>query len=532
MWKIGLAQGNFCVGAVEATTQKILEKMEEAKAAAVTLLAFPELSVTAYPPEDLLFYPELRLAVERACAAIAKASQGIYVVLGHPEWEQKGCYNAASVYFNGRRIACAKKQFLPNYAVFDEKRYFIEGNEACVFDFYDIRLGLLICEDLWHESTVQAIKAKKADFLLSIHASPYEMGKEEKRKQWVSHLAKKNQIGIAYLNQIGGQDELLFDGASFVLDKTGKCVSDAPSAREALLCFDLDKMGNPHALSPLVSPVASVKQRYDLLVLALRDYVKKNGFEKVVLGLSGGIDSGLVLCIATDALGPDSVLPVFMPSKFTSNMSEEDAKQLVAALGLSWQVVSIEPCVASVHASLDTLLHARGELTNKNIQARVRGLLLMSLSNEWNALLLSTSNKSELAVGYATLYGDMVGAFDVLKDIYKTEVFALANYRNQCAHVIPDRMIERPPSAELAFDQVDEADLPPYAILDQILFQRIEEKKSQIEIEAMNIASPEVIQKVLSLLSRSEFKRRQAPMGPKMSVCGFGKDWRMPVTKQ
>lgn len=532
MLKIALAQLNYCVGDVKGNTQKMLIATQQAKQQKAAMIVFSELAITAYPPEDLLFNENLRDEVKEALLLLQAASRDCAIVVGHPLWEGRRCYNAASVFYQEKLLACYKKQCLPNYGVFDELRYFEAGDAVCVVEIEGLKTGLVICEDIWREEAVKRTVEAGAQWVIAINASPYEQGKCAKREALLTKLAKKNAVSIAYVNQVGGQDELVFDGASFAVNRSGKLLFQAPVAEEVLSYVNVSPDGEMSAVEPVFLKESEVAQRYQLLSLALHDYVIKNGFKRVFLGVSGGIDSALVLALAVDALGADKVTAVVMPSRYTAAISFEDAYALVKALKVRMEELSIEPAVESINASLAPLFIGRAEdVTEKNIQARVRGLFLMALANKFNGLVLTTSNKSELAVGYSTLYGDMAGAFDVIKDIYKTEVVALAQYRNSIKPVIPERIINRPPSAELAFDQVDQDDLPPYALLDAVLFEMIEGHQSVREVLALGYDGV-LVQRIAKLLKMSEYKRRQSPLGPKMSSCAFGKDWRYPVTRK
>lgn len=523
-----MAQINPTVGAIEQNCEKI-EKIILSHQDKVDLIVFPELALSGYPPEDLLFRPSLKKALILALSRLEKLVQDSYVVLGHPYWEDERCFNVASVFHQGKCLIRYKKQILPNEGVFDEKRYFTAGKErAPIFSVKGYRLGLNICEDLWHEKVMQQWEQLGIDGLICINASPFEKDKYERRQALAAQYSQSGFF-IAYVNMVGGQDELVFDGQSFVFHEQ-KVVARAEAFSEALhqvsFSFD-DVLRIDSKISPLLEKEALV---YEALVCGTRDYVHKNGFSEVLLGLSGGIDSALTLVIAVDALGKDKVEALMLPSRYTAQMSIDDAQQEIDSLGVSSDLIPIEPLFST---SLEVLAPAFSgkapDLTEENLQARIRGLLLMALSNKFGKLLLSTSNKSETAVGYATLYGDMAGAFCPLKDILKTEVYALAHYRNQKGAVIPERVLTRPPSAELAFNQKDQDKLPPYEILDGIIQAYMEEHRSVEELIQSGYAAAEVF-RVIHLINKAEYKRRQAAPGSKISQRAFGKDWRCPIT--
>ncbi|GAA3547232.1 NAD+ synthase [Zobellella aerophila] len=525
---LALAQLNLTVGAIEANTQAMLAAARDAEQQGAELVLFPELAVTGYPPEDLLFRDDLYLRVESALDQLAQASGRLALVVGHP-WRQDGkLYNAASFFYQGRLAGRYFKQLLPNYGVFDEKRYFSAGERSCVVEFKGHRLGLLICEDVWEAGPAAAAKAAGAELLLSLNASPYHRGKAWIRESLLARRSRDNGVPLVYLNQVGGQDELVFDGRSKVFDAEGGLTQNlAAFAPElALVRFD-DKAPRKAEINAHLEPLAEV---YQALVLATRDYVNKNGFNGVVLGLSGGIDSALTLAIAVDALGKEKVQAVMMPFRYTASISVEDAREEAKHLGVEFDIVSIEPMFDAFMNQLAPLFAGtEKDTTEENLQARARGVLLMAISNKRRRLVLTTGNKSEVAVGYCTLYGDMVGGFAPLKDVPKTLVFALSEYRNTLGYVIPQRVIDRPPSAELAPDQLDQDSLPPYDVLDAILEGYVEQDKSLAELLAEGFDEADV-RRVIKLVDINEYKRRQGAVGPRITPRNFGKDRRYPIT--
>lgn len=537
---IALAQVNFKVGDIDGNLELIRAAVADAKAQSLTsdkalMVVFSELAITGYPPEDLLLRPSLQHRIELALQDVAKLSTDIAIVLGYP-WQQEGqLFNMAGVWSDGQQVAQYAKRFLPNYQVFDEQRYFTAGNEACVFEWQGHQLGLTVCEDIWHEQPIAESKAAGAELIININASPFHLGKLQQRHELLTAHAKRYQLPIVYVNQVGGQDELVFDGASFVVGAEGEMVTKMQEHESGLELVEFDQQLNASANQGLAvkNELASI---YDTLVLGVRDYIEKNRFKGIVLGLSGGIDSALTLAIAVDAIGKDRVEAVMMPFKYTSSMSMEDAKLEADALGVSYKVLPIEPMYdAFMHTLADEFAGLARDTTEENLQARCRGVMLMAISNKKGCMVLTTGNKSEMAVGYATLYGDMVGGYSALKDVYKTLVFQLSRYRNDLAaqqgelEIIPERVITRPPSAELAPDQVDEDSLPPYDILDQILEYYIEGDLSVDAIIAKGFAGEDV-SRVTRLVDLSEYKRRQAPVGVRMTARGFGRDRRYPIT--
>jgi len=531
--KLGLAQLNTRVGAIDANANKVLEYAARARDEhGCELVLFPELTLCGYPPEDLLLHRGLRARVATAFAKVRDSVRGIAVYLGYPEYDGDAIYNSAALLRDGKVLGNHRKVALPNYAVFDEKRWFQPGDGATVVDLDGLRLGLIICEDVWLPEPCRAPAEAGAQAILVINGSPFHMTQQQAREQVLAARAKENSLPLVYLNMVGGQDELVFDGGSVVVDAAGEVVFRAPSFEEGLYVVELDREGDtvvPRAV-PL-RPVAPLVERvYRALVLGTRDYVEKNGFRGVVLGLSGGIDSALTLAIAVDALGRERVHAVMMPSRFTSKMSTEDAAELARRLGVRYDTLSIEPMFESTLGVLrDVFAGLPPDTTEENIQARCRGVLLMALSNKLGEMLLTTGNKSEMAVGYATLYGDMAGGFAPLKDCTKTLVYQLANYRNGIAPVIPERVITRAPTAELRANQKDSDSLPPYDVLDAILEAFIEKDYSVEQIAALGLERATVV-RVLQMVKRAEYKRRQAPPGVRVSGRAFGRDWRYPIT--
>lgn len=525
---LALAQLNPTVGAIEYNTQLMLTAAANAAGQGADLVLFPELAVTGYPPEDLLFRDDLHARVDSALGELAAASQHIALVVGHPWREDGKLYNAASFFYQGRLQGRYFKQLLPNYGVFDEKRYFAAGTESCVIDFKGHKLGLLICEDVWEPEPMAGVKADGAGMVLSLNASPYYRGKAWIRKELLAQRSRDNGLPLVYLNQVGGQDELVFDGRSKVFNAKGELTQSLPAFTEALALVQIEQgQPLPGEIQPELEPLAEV---YQALVLATRDYVNKNGFNGAVLGLSGGIDSALTLAIAVDALGKDKVQAVMMPFRYTASISVEDAREEAGHLGVEFDIVSIEPMFDAFMGQLAPMFEGtERDTTEENLQARSRGVLLMAISNKRRRLVLTTGNKSEVAVGYCTLYGDMVGGFAPIKDVPKTLVFELSRYRNTLGYVIPQRVIDRPPSAELAPDQLDQDSLPPYDVLDAILEGYVELDKSLQDLLAAGFNEADV-RRVIKLVDINEYKRRQSAVGPRITARNFGKDRRYPIT--
>lgn len=532
---LALAQLDHVVGDVAGNTAKIIDYSNRARDdLRADLVVFPELSVSGYPPEDLLFHSGLRKRVTQSLESIQESVRDIAVLLGYPEYDGEQLYNACIVFRNGKVLARYRKHILPNYRVFDEERYFTAGRSAAVFSLNGIRIGLQICEDIWRTAPAGASRAAGAEVIVAINGSPYELNSQEKREHAVRARISEVGIPLVYVNMVGGQDELVFDGGSFAMDAAGEVCFRAEPFKERLLRLELraDSSGvrPEHAdISPYLATEPSV---YEALVTGTRDYVNKNNFPGVVLGLSGGVDSALNLAIACDALGADRVRAVMMPFRYTSTMSQEDAAAQAATLGVRYDVLPIEPMYAATVGQLQKVFEGRkADVTEENIQARCRGILLMAISNKTGYMLLSTGNKSEMAVGYATLYGDMAGGFAPIKDCSKTLVYRLVHYRNSLGKVIPERVITRPPSAELRPNQRDSDSLPPYDVLDGILAAFIEEDLSVHEIMQRGF-DRETVTRVLELVKRNEYKRRQAPPGIRISGRAFGRDWRYPITSR
>nr|WP_278992492.1 NAD+ synthase [Plesiomonas shigelloides] len=530
---VALAQLNMLVGDIEGNAQKIITTTREQADAGADLVVFPELALTGYPPEDLLLRPDLMVRVNAQLDLIAQVSHKTAVLVGHPWPEDGKLYNALSVYAEGRLLIRYYKQKLPNYGVFDELRYFSAGDKNALLELNGVRLGLLICEDLWFDAPVDALHAAGAEVIVSINASPYDQEKPQVRQRLLEGHCRRTGLPLLYLNQIGGQDELVFDGCSKVFNAQGEMTHRLAAFAEQVEQVSLHKQQDALTITPMAQPAVAqglLAQTYQALVLAVRDYVTKNGFQGAVLGLSGGIDSALTLAIAVDALGADKVQAVMMPFRYTADISVADAKEEADLLGIEFDIVSIEPMFDAFMQQLAPMFAGtERDTTEENLQARCRGVMLMALSNKRRRLVLTTGNKSEMAVGYATLYGDMAGGFDVLKDVPKTLVFQLSEYRNTLSYVIPQRVIDRPPSAELAPDQVDQDSLPPYDILDAILRAYVEQDKSVADLVAMGFEE-EVVRKVIRLVDINEYKRRQAAVGPRITARNFGKDRRYPIT--
>lgn len=532
---VALAQLDLIVGDVQGNAERIIEYAERArKKLHADLVIFPELSVCGYPPEDLLFHSGLRRRVDAAVSKIRDSVHGIAVLIGFPEYEEDNIFNSCAVFKDGEQLAHYRKQVLPNYSVFDEVRYFTPGKHASVFMLKGIRIGLNICEDVWQPGPAQMSRTAGAELIVAINGSPFELGSQAQRESVLRERIQSIGIPIIYVNMVGGQDELVFDGGSFVMDAEGAVAFRAPAFEEGLHATELIATASGvvpviASIEPLLSEVESV---YKTLVCGTRDYVNKHGFPGVVLGLSGGIDSALILAIACDAIGADKVRALMMPFRYTSNMSQEDAAKQVKTLSVQYDVVPIEPLYEASTTLLKKLFADREEgVTEENIQARCRGLLLMAVSNKTGRMLLTTGNKSEMAVGYATLYGDMAGGFAPIKDCSKTLVYRLAHYRNRVSNIIPERVITRAPSAELRPDQKDSDTLPGYDILDPILEAFIEEDLSVDEIVERGFDRVVVI-RVLEMVKRNEYKRRQAPPGIRISSRAFGRDWRYPITSK
>jgi NAD+ synthase (glutamine-hydrolysing) len=531
--RIALAQLNLFVGDVAGNTQRVIDVSAEARdRLKADLVLFPELSLCGYPPEDLLFHTGMRRQVESALQRVRAETSGIHVMVGYPEYANGGIYNAAALIRDGATVTGYRKQELPNYKVFDEKRYFKPGTETRIVEINGIRIALLICEDVWEPGPARAAKAEGAQLIMVINGSPYSLNYQQRRESVVAERVSETGLPVVYVNLLGGQDELVFDGGSFAMNGAGEVVQRVANFKEELVAVDVDLIDGKAVprrahTEPLLAEEASV---YGALVMGVRDYVGKHRFPGVVLGLSGGIDSALTLAIAVDALGADRVHAVMMPSRYTSQMSIEDASLQARMLGVNHDVISIEGMFESTLAALkDVFAGRQPDTTEENIQARCRGVLLMAISNKTGRMLLTTGNKSEMSVGYATLYGDMAGGFAPIKDCSKMLVYRVANYRNSISPAIPQRVIDRPPSAELRHDQKDSDSLPPYNILDAILELFIEDDLSVDEITARGFDRA-TVGRVLDMVKRNEYKRRQAPPGVRISDRAFGRDWRYPIT--
>jgi NAD+ synthase (glutamine-hydrolysing) len=563
--RIGLAQINAVVGDLQGNTRRIVEGIDRAKALGVDVVAFPELAITGYPPEDLLLKADFIAANQECLEEIARATHGIVAIVGFVDRDQD-IYNAAGVLHEGRVAAVAHKVFLPNYGVFDEERYFRAGDRLLVFRSNGVVVGINICEDIWYPAGPTETQALYgAQVVINISSSPFHSGKGRDRDRMLSTRAADSVAAVAFCNMVGGQDELIFDGGSAVFDERGQLVARAVQFEEDLLVADLnprrifrqrlhdprrrkERLGDLHTvesvdlegaaaggpkptidcrIEPRLNDEAEV---YQALVLGTRDYVRKNGFEQVVIGLSGGIDSTLTAVIAVDALGPENVTGVAMPSRYSSKESLEDATELTSRLGMELKTVTIDETFQAYLEMLEGEFAAvEPDVTEENIQARIRGNVLMALSNKFGWLVLTTGNKSELATGYCTLYGDMAGGFAVIKDVPKGLVYDLARYRNSLKEVIPQRVLEKPPSAELRPDQRDEDALGPYVVLDPILHAYVEEDRGVDEIVALGF-DEETVRRVIRMVDRAEYKRRQAPPGIKITPRAFGKDRRLPIT--
>ena len=558
---MALAQLNVTVGDLPGNARLLEDAARQAFAQGAKLVVAPELSLTGYPPEDLLLRPAFMDACEAALQALAEALrdlEGLHVVVGHPSRRQgpdvrtksvgapRG-FNSASVLAGGRILGTYHKRELPNYQVFDERRYFVSGRDAgaepLVVDVAGVQVGLLICEDAWFDEPAQSAVAAGAEILCVINASPFHQDKQQEREQRMAETARRASRPLLYAHMVGGQDEVVFDGASFAVDAQGQLCARAPSFETALLSIELRSVGpgqwRPQgAISEVLSPEAQV---WAALVLGVRDYLGKNGFPGAIIGLSGGVDSALVLAIAVDALGAERVRCVMMPSAYTADISWLDSREMVARLGVRYDEISIAPMVASFESALAAEFAGLPvDATEENIQARVRGTLLMALSNKTGHMVLTTGNKSEMATGYCTLYGDMAGGFAVIKDVAKTLVYRLCAWKNAQANlradgslgpVIPERILTRAPSAELRPDQTDQDSLPPYEVLDAILARYMEDNQSVAEIVAAGFAAADV-ERVTRLIKINEYKRRQSPIGVRITHRGFGRDWRYPITSR
>ncbi|WP_426137746.1 NAD+ synthase [Psychrobacter sp. TWR1-1-1] len=529
-----LAQSHFLVGDITANAEKMRALALQAREQGADVIIFPELALLGYPPQDLLLRPSLSGRIKSALSTLSDIDD-IVMIVGYPHVDHHGTFNSAAILHNGHQKGFYHKQILPNYGVFDERRYFDKGRNQVLFDYKGITIGLLICEDLWEKGPIAELKKQGADLIISLNASPFEIEKQDNRKTMLAKRSRENSLPIVYVNAVGGQDDLVFDGGSMAVQADGSVAHEAPRFMNQLLLATLDVKTakfNSQTKAPLT--LSRESEMYQALVVGLRDYVNHSGFTGIILGLSGGIDSALTLCIAVDALGADKVYAVMMPYEYTSQISLEDAQAQARRLNVSYTVCPIFDAVEGIRHTLAPLFNkSPADTTEENIQARARGVVLMALSNKFGHLVITTGNKSELAVGYSTLYGDMAGGFDVLKDVYKSQVYKLASYRNRLEDtpVIPERVITRPPSAELRPDQKDQDSLPDYDVLDGILMSYIDEDMGYQDIINKGFDA-ELVAKVIQMVDNSEYKRLQAPIGTKISHKAFGRERRYPLVNK
>ena len=529
-----LAQSHFLVGDITANAEKMRALALQAREQGADVIIFPELALLGYPPQDLLLRPSLSGRIKSALSTLSDIDD-IVMIVGYPHVDHHGTFNSAAILHNGHQKGFYHKQILPNYGVFDERRYFDKGRNQVLFDYKGITIGLLICEDLWEKGPIAELKKQGADLIISLNASPFEIEKQDNRKTMLAKRSRENNLPIVYVNAVGGQDDLVFDGGSMAVQADGSVAHEAPRFMNQLLLATLDVKTakfNSQTKAPLT--LSRESEMYQALVVGLRDYVNHSGFTGIILGLSGGIDSALTLCIAVDALGADKVYAVMMPYEYTSQISLEDAQAQARRLNVSYTVCPILDAVEGIRHTLAPLFNkSPADTTEENIQARARGVVLMALSNKFGHLVITTGNKSELAVGYSTLYGDMAGGFDVLKDVYKSQVYKLASYRNRLEDtpVIPERVITRPPSAELRPDQKDQDSLPDYDVLDGILMSYIDEDMGYQDIINKGFDA-ELVAKVIQMVDNSEYKRLQAPIGTKISHKAFGRERRYPLVNK
>lgn len=533
---IGIVQENPIVGDIEGNLQLAINAIDKlSKQSSPDIFLFTEMFLTGYPPEDIILRDDLLDASYQAVEKLCDVKPESFIVIGYPKKEGDSIFNCAGVLRNKSVITEYKKQELPNYEVFDEKRYFKPGKGPGIFEVNGLRVGLSVCEDIWHENVIKQLHEKKTDLILNINASPFHLDKIKERKALISGHAIDYSLPIVYANQVGGQDELVFDGTSMAMDGDGQQILQLEKFKEdyKIVNFISDQEGKLSSEKREEIPEdKELEEVYKALVLGAKDYIQKNNFPGVLIGSSGGIDSALTAAIAADAIGSEKVRTFMLPFKYTSDMSVEDSEKLAVNLGIKHSVIPIGEIYESFADSLeDEFSGLEPDITEENLQSRCRGVILMALSNKSGELVLTTGNKSETAVGYSTLYGDTAGGFGVLKDVPKTLVYDLSRYRNTISHVIPDRIIDRPPSAELAPDQQDSDSLPDYAILDKIIELYVEQDKSKAEIEASGIEKS-MVDRVIRLIDLSEYKRRQAPLGVKITSRGFGKDRRYPITNK
>lgn len=527
--RIALAQLNFLVGDIAGNTDRVIGAAVEARdALGADVIVFPELSLTGYPPEDLLLKASFIERVERGLEQLQRTVEGIEIIVGYPRLHDGRLYNVAGVIGSGSIKVEYFKAELPNYSVFDEKRYFSQGSEPCIVNIAGIKVGLTVCEDIWFPEPARKAAAAGAELIINLNASPYHTGKAPEREESVALRATENGLPVIYVNLVGGQDELVFDGGSFVVDANGELVQRSAFFEEEISLLELKPGGIP-VVGQIAEEPEEIEAVYRALVLGVRDYVNKAGFRGVVLGLSGGIDSALTLAVAVDALGPDKVEVVMMPSRYTADMSNEDAVQQARTLGVDCRMIPIEPAFNAFLQMLEEEFQGMPmDVTEENIQARCRGIILMAISNKSGRMLLTTGNKSEMSVGYATLYGDMAGGFAPLKDVAKTMVYRLSAWRNRELEVIPQRVITRPPSAELRPDQQDTDSLPPYDILDNILQLYVEEDYSIDDLIEQGF-DDQTVRRITRMVDVNEYKRRQAPPGVKVTRRAYGRDRRYPI---
>lgn len=530
--RIVMAQLNMTVGDIQGNLKKCIEAANHARdIMQADVIVFPELCLTGYPPEDLLLRKSFLEEVSQALHDFKSTVNDIYCVIGHPHVTSLGLLNSCSLIYNGTILGRYAKQHLPNYGVFDECRYFIPGNSPCVIPINGIPVGLVICEDVWFPGPIQQAANSGARIILSPNASPFEIDKHEQRHLTLAKRAKASNLPMIYVNCVGGQDELVFDGGSMLINHEGKIAVHSGFFKENLTLINLEVNSSEVKTEFIPFNISSFEERiYQALVLGVRDYIEKNHFPGVIVGISGGIDSALTLAIAVDALGKDRVKGILLPSRFTADISNEDALTLIHNLNVKHEIISIEPTFIEFLNSLAPVFSGKNpDVTEENLQSRCRGVIMMALSNKFGDLVLITGNRSEMAVGYTTLYGDMAGGLAVLKDIPKTLVYRLSHYRNQLSSVIPERILSRPPSAELAPNQKDEDTLPPYSTLDKILELYLNQELSIKEIVNQGF-DYEIVMKIIKLIHRSEYKRRQSPIGIRINHKAFGRDWRYPIT--
>lgn len=529
-----LAQSHFLVGDITANAEKMRALALQAREQGADVIIFPELALLGYPPQDLLLRPSLSGRVKSALSSLSDIDD-IVMIVGYPHVDHHGTFNSAAILHNGHQKGFYHKQILPNYGVFDERRYFDKGRNQVLFDYKGITIGLLICEDLWEKGPIAELKKQGADLVACLNASPFEIEKQDSRKTMLAKRSRENNLPIIYLNAVGGQDDLVFDGGSMAIQSDGSVAHEASRFMNQLMLTTFDvKTAKFDTQTKAPLSLSRESEMYQALVVGLRDYVNLSGFTGIIVGLSGGIDSALTLCIAVDALGADKVYAVMMPYEYTSQISLEDAQAQARRLNVSYTVCPIFDAVEGIRHTLAPLFNkSPADTTEENIQARARGVVLMALSNKFGHLVITTGNKSELAVGYSTLYGDMAGGFDVLKDVYKTQVYKLASYRNRLEDtpVIPERVIIRPPSAELRPDQEDQDSLPDYDVLDGILMSYIDEDMGYQDIVDKGFDA-DLVAKVIKMVDNSEFKRAQAPIGTKISHKAFGRERRFPLVNK